>query len=126
LRNKIVRFVLVGILNTLFGYSVFAFCIFLHIHYSQALLLVTVIGALFNFKTTGGIVFKSSDNRLIFKFVGVYLVMYLFNLIALKSCAYIGVNMYVAGFLVAFPSAVISFMLFNTFVFRGKPVIPAK
>jgi putative flippase GtrA len=120
MRKKFFRFILVGILNTLFGYLLYALFIFLKMHYAQAVLLATIIGALFNFKTIGALVFKNSDNRLIFRFLSVYLVTYLFNVVALKGFARIGFNMYLAGLLVAFPAALISFVLQNFLVFGNK------
>jgi len=120
MRKKFFRFILVGILNTLFGYLIYAFFIFLHLHYAQAVLLATIIGALFNFKTIGALVFKNTDNRLIFKFLSVYLVTYLFNVFALKVCSRFGMDMYLAGIIVAFPAALISFVLQNFLVFRDK------
>ena len=64
-----VKFVLVGILNTAFGYLVFALLLFLGLHYTLAVILSTIAGVLFNFKTTGTLVFKNHNNKLIFKFV---------------------------------------------------------
>lgn len=115
--RKFVRFVFVGIGNTLFGYSVFAVCIFLNMHYSGALLMTTVLGALFNFKTIGHLVFRNGDNRLLFKFLAVYVFTYFLNFLALKLFVAHNVSLYLAGIILAFPMALISFFLFNKWVF---------
>jgi putative flippase GtrA len=49
-------------------------------HYSIALLCANFLGILFNYKTTGYIVFSNKSNRLILQFFLVYGVVYLFNL----------------------------------------------
>jgi putative flippase GtrA len=118
---KFAKFVAVGIVNTVFGYSVYALFIFLGMHYALAVLFGTVLGVLFNFKTTGRLVFKVNDNRLLIRFVGVYIVTYLINVAALKIFNYYGFNMYTAGLLLIVPVAVISFVLQSRFVFREKP-----
>ena len=71
-KNQFFLFLVVGGINTILGYAVFALLIYLGLHYALAVIIGTIVGILFNFKTTGGIVFKSKDNRLIFKFFAVY------------------------------------------------------
>lgn len=120
--RRFIRFVFVGIGNTLFGYCVFSVCIFLGMHYSAALLMTTVLGALFNFKTIGHLVFRNGDNRLLFRFLAVYLFTYFLNFLALKLFAAHNVSMYLAGIILAFPMALISFFLFNKWVFAPAAV----
>ena len=67
-----IKFLAVGVLNTLFGYGIFALLLFIGLHYAVASILATICGVLFNFKTTGTLVFNNNDNRLIFKFISVY------------------------------------------------------
>lgn len=71
-RSTFVRFILVGILNTIFGYLLYAFFVLISIDYRVSLVLVTLITIAFNFGTYSRLVFKTNDNRLIFKFVLVY------------------------------------------------------
>ncbi|MDR0620216.1 MAG: GtrA family protein [Bacteroidales bacterium] len=79
-KSKLLRFFLVAGLNTAFGVAVYAFLVFIGFSYVWASLLGMIIGIIFNFQTYGGIVFKNRDIRLIFRFVGVYGIMYLFNI----------------------------------------------
>lgn len=117
--NKFIRFLIVGGINTLFGYLMFALFIFLNFHYSIASLSATVLGILFNFKTTGRLVFGNKDNLLIFKFFGIYTIIYLLNISILKVFSLYKVDMYLAGALLLVPTAVLSFLLNKHFVFKG-------
>lgn len=88
-RRRIARFLAVGLLNTAFGYSVFCVVLRLTGHAIVSVAVSTIIGALFNFKSTGVIVFGSSGHRLLGRFVAVYLVVFLANaagLFALERC----------------------------------------
>lgn len=119
--RQFIVYLLVGVLNTAFGYGVYALFIFLGLHYTAATFLSTVIGILFNFKTIGGIVFKSKDNRLIFRFFGVYAICYLINIACLKAMTLMGMsNMYLAGLILLLPVALLAFYLNKRFVFRGS------
>lgn len=119
--DKFIKFILVGILNTAFGYSLFALFIFLNMHYSLAVFLSTVLGVLFNFKTIGKLVFDSHDNSLIFRFIFVYVLLYLINISCLWFFKISGFeNMYINGFVLLIPLALISFILNKKFVFKGK------
>lgn len=117
---KFIKFLFVGGLNTAFGYGVFALFIFLKFHFAVASFLSTVLGILFNFKTTGTIVFKNNDNHLIFRFFGAYAIVYGLNVLGLKLFKMINFDMYLAGFILIFPMAVVSFLLMKKFVFIEK------
>ena len=117
-KNSFFRFLAVGLLNTIFGYSFFAIFIFLNFNYALALALGTIIGILFNFKTVGIIVFKSHNNGLIIKFFAVYCIVYLFNLVGLRIFNVYHIKNYVAGAILILPAAVIGFLLNRMFVFK--------
>jgi putative flippase GtrA len=108
----------VGALNTAFGYSVFAVLILLHLHYTIAALLATICGVLFNFKTTGVLVFDNKGNHLIFRFFGVYLITYLLTIGLLKVFNLYDVSNLIGGAIIALPIAFISFSLIKKLVFR--------
>jgi len=105
------------VINSVFGYSVYALFIFFNFHYSVASLFATFFGVLFNFKTTGIFVFKSRSNNLIYKFVGVYIIVYLLNILLLKILSGFHLNLYVAGAMALVPVALISFTLNKKYVF---------
>ena len=113
-----VKFILVGILNTAFGYLVFALLLFLGLHYTLAVILSTVAGVLFNFKTTGTLVFKNHNNKLIFKFVAVYIITTTLGIIILRMAELAQINLYLAGLVSTGICAIISFLLNKNWVFK--------
>lgn len=117
-KNQFVRFVFVGVINTIFGYSIFALFIFLNFHYSLAALLGTIFGLVFNFKTTGKVVFDNKDNSLIYKFLVVYGIIYTLNVIGLMFFNAMGVSNYTAGVLLIPPLGVTAFLLNKKYVFK--------
>jgi len=119
LQKQFVAFLFIGALNTLFGYSLFVFLIYVGLHYTLAVFIGTVLGVLFNFKTTGKLVFHSQDNRLLWKFFGVYGVMYFFNIIGLYFLDILIKNIYISGAVLILPMALVGFVLNKRLVFRG-------
>ena len=119
MNKQLVKFLLVGGLNTLFGYAVFAVLISTGLHYTIAVFIGTIIGVLFNFKTTGKLVFDSHDNTLIWKFFAVYGIIYLLNIIGLYFFKKISVDLYLAGAILILPMALVSYGLNKRFVFKG-------
>lgn len=116
---KFVKFLFVGGINTLFGYFAFAFFTFIGLHYVLATFFGTIAGILFNFKTTGSIVFKNKDNSLLTKFFIVYGFMYLVSICELRCCEILHFdNMYLNYALLVFPNAMISFTIMKKFVFK--------
>jgi putative flippase GtrA len=115
---RFLKFIFVGGVNTLFGYGLFTLFIFLNIHYAIASLLSTTLGVFFNFKTTGNLVFKSNNNRLIGRFISVYVIIYLLNVVFLKCLSVFNFNLYVSGAILILPLAIASFILNKKFVFN--------
>ncbi len=115
---RLVNYFLVGGLNTLFGYGVFAVCLWIGLHYSLAIAISTVLGTLFNFKSTGTLVFRSSDNTRIVRFVLVYGVVYLVNVAAVAVLVRLGLNAYVSGLVLIVPLALLAYHLNSRFVFN--------
>ena len=118
--KKFVRYIFVGVINSAFAYSIFVLFMYLGIHYRFSVLLTLIAGVLFNFKTIGSIVFKSSDNKLIFRFVLSYVVIYVISVAGLDILKRCGISMYIGGILLMPLSAVVSFTMFNLFVFNKK------
>lgn len=120
------RFLIVGAVNTLFGYSVFAVSILAGLNYVLAAFVSTVLGILFNFKTTGVIVFKSHDNGLVLRFFAVYGVTYVISVFVLKVFKTMGVNVLVTAAFATLPMAFLSFVLMKRFVFYERKGLAAK
>lgn len=66
--RKFVKYLFVGFMNTVFSYVIYAICVTILSRPTLSLAVSYVIGILFNFQTTGRIVFKNKNNTLIFKF----------------------------------------------------------
>jgi putative flippase GtrA len=117
LNRQFVRFLLVGVVNSLFGYACFFGLLQAGLHYSAALGIATVLGVLFNFKSTGTVVFRSTNNGLLWRFIASYAVVYLLNLAGLGLLQRVGVSPQLAGAVLLLPAAVLSFVLNKKFVF---------
>ena len=120
LKNRFVRFLLVGGLNTAFGYGVFAAGILVGAPYALAALIATVLGVLFNFKSYGMLVFGSHNDRLILRFFAVYGVCYLVGLVPLAWAKAHGVPVLWMAAICAVPMAAFAFTLQRAFVFRDR------
>ena len=91
------KYLLIGGFNTVFGYCVFAFLLFIGIHYSLAVLGATILGVLFNFQTYGRFVFKNHSWSLLGRFVFVYTTIYLVNITLLLAFDLLVSNLYISG-----------------------------
>lgn len=120
LDRRLIKFLFAGIINTVFGYAVYAFLIFVNLSYPVALFAATVAGVIFNYFSFGQLAFSSQGGRQAFaKFVIAYSVVYLVNaflLTLLTDNFYL--NPYV-GQAVCLPlSVLLSWLLMNHWVYR--------
>lgn len=140
LDKKFIKFLFVGALNTLFGYLMYTIFISTPLKREWALLCAYIAGVLWNFKTTGSLVFQVNNNKLIFKFIASYIFTYFVNLYALNFLANAGWGEAVANFFldlfnltspialgkyvdqlfVVFPIAMLSFTIFKFWVFKEQ------
>jgi putative flippase GtrA len=114
------RYLVVGGINTIFGYTVFAIFILLQFHYAIATAFAVICSTLFNFKTHGVIVFRNKSNRLILRFSGVALTIYLLNIGLLKIFTLYNINSLIAQAIIILPLAATSFLLLRKFVFQSS------
>lgn len=148
LKNKIVRFFLVSGLNTAFGYGLFFILIFIGLHYAIAGLVTTILGILFNFKTTGVLVFGNNKNKLILKFIGVYGINYavgmllltvlersgvdaslsatLFQIVHYSLLKNTRVNACIGATILAIPMGLLAYFLNHRFVFARPKLFPVQ
>lgn len=115
--GRFIRFLLVGGLNTAFGYGVFVACLWLGMHYALAGAISTGLGVLFNFKSTGNLVFRSKGNRNLPRFVAVYAIIYLVNTLAIGVMLKFGIPEWLGALILILPSAILSYVLNRQFVF---------
>jgi len=116
--RQIVRFLAVGVLNTAFGYAIFAGGVLAGLSSGIALAIAMVIGVIFNFFTLGRLVFDSRDPTRLPRFVGVYALTYVVNLGMLTLWEKAGVGPLLAQ-LACLPVTVsLTFVLMRFLVFR--------
>lgn len=114
---QFLRFLVVGALNTAFGYAVFAGLVLAGMHPMPALVLTYVVGIAFNFFTTRRYVFDNAGREAFLRFVAAYVVIYLFNVALFQGISWLGASPLVAQALCVPVVAVFSFALFRTRVF---------
>jgi putative flippase GtrA len=117
---KYVRFILVGGLNTVFGYLVFAGLIRLGWRDVFAVPAASVVGVAFNFMTYGKLVFASLDARSVPRFVIGYVGLYACNVGGLRALARVGLDAYKAQAALVIPLAILSYVYNDRWVFRAK------
>lgn len=77
---RMLKFLAVGLLNTAFGYGIYAALVFIELPYLIALLLATVAGVVFNYFSIGRMVFRARGGWWLFaKFVAAYVIVYIVN-----------------------------------------------
>ena len=109
-----------GGINTLFSLGVYLLLVFLGMHYFFAVLTGTILGILFNFKTYGTLVFKTSDNKLIIKFFSIYALTFIIGIGSLNLMFFLGFTKYTAALVLTVPNALLGFILNKRFVFDRK------
>lgn len=117
---RIIKFLSVGVLNTLFGYTVYAVLIFFSVPYLTALFLATVVGVVFNYFSIGRMVFSARGGWFIFgKFVLTYALVYIVNATLLS---FLTKGFYFSPYLgqiVCIPlSVLLSWLLMNYWVYK--------
>lgn len=118
IKSQIISFIFIGIINTLFGYSVYALLLYLGLNYVISILGATLIGMLFNFKMIGKYVFNRNEYKLMIKFFQVYAVVFFINISIVKLFKLLEFNDYFSGALAIIPVAIVSFILNKYYVFE--------
>jgi len=118
LRIRFLRFLLVAGLNTVFGYGLFAALILIGLRYPLAAAIATVLGILFNFQTTGRLVFGRHDLSLILRFLAVYVIGYVVGIVLLGWAERRGISVLLAAAVLAIPMGFFSYTLQRLLVFR--------
>ena len=110
---------MVGLLNTVVGYAIYVIGLAANAAPAAALAIATVVGAAFNYVSTGFVVFNNRSLGRLPHFVAAYAVTYVLNAGALEGLIAIGLGPAVAQLVLLPIVAVVSFFLFQTYVFRN-------
>lgn len=115
---QFIKFLLIGGLNTLFGYGIYAALIWGGFRPFLAVAGCTVLGVLFNFQSTGRLVFKNANPNVLLRFIIVYIFIYFLTIGILPLIiSGLNINAYWAGAIVQLPMALLAFILQRKFVF---------
>jgi len=113
----LIRFGLVGLLNTVFGYGIYALFILAGFWPGAALVLGMLAGAAFNFQTARRLVFRSQGR--LARFIASYALILALNWILLRLLLHGGLSELVGQAVLALPMAAFSFWLQRRFVFAA-------
>ncbi len=116
-RNRFMRFLVAGGINTLFGFAVYSGAVVAGVAAWLALLVATVLGIAFNFITTGGYVFREISLVRLPRFVICYLVVYTINLGLIELLLMWLTNRILSQFVLMCPMTVLSYLLMTRFVY---------
>lgn len=114
---RIVRFALVGLFNTAFGYLVYAVMIYCGIMYALASLISLATSLLVGYFATGRLVFGNNSLARMPHYFAAYGATYLLNVSAITVFVWAGLNDYLAGLAAVPPTAIASYLILHYLVF---------
>jgi putative flippase GtrA len=117
---RLVRFLIVGLFNSLVSYLAFALIIRIGWHYTVATLVAYSVGTLMGFKLHGRFVFDHPGDERFWRFIWISLALLACSL-GIQKLAQISVNAYAAGAIAAAITIPVSFLLNRAFVFHAPP-----
>jgi putative flippase GtrA len=109
--ERLLRFLAVGVLNTAFGYGVYAVLVLLGLAPQLALATAFAIGILWNFGTHRKLVFATGGRGKLPSYAGAYLLVYAVNALTLAAALRNGVDALIAQAVLAVVMALLSFFL---------------
>ena|SRR5437868_4446199 len=119
-RRRMLTFLIVGMLNTAVGYTLFALLFLATQSHRVAVVFAFIGGIVFNFFSTGRLVFKSRRLGALIPFILGYLVILALNLALLEVLVRLGVNALVAQAISLPPLVVASYLINSRVVFRQR------
>lgn len=120
LGDKPIRFIAVGVLNTGFSFGLYSLLIYWGAGIVLASLLALIAGIFFSFATQGTLVFKNATSTTFVRYVGAWLLLYLFNLSITTVGVWLGLNAYYAGAAAMLPTAALSYFVLDRLVFSAS------
>lgn len=120
MKKQIISFLIIGSINTIFYYAIYSALIYINIDYKFSVLIATLVGVFFSFKTFGKYVFNNSNKWLLYKFFLVYIILYISNISLISIMQSKFNNYYISGFIATICCAILSFILNKGYVFNEK------
>ena len=115
--SHLVRFGIVGSVNSFFAYLVFALSLRLGCHFSLATLIGSLFGMMTGFKLHGHFVFGNPGNGRFLRFALIFCFVYGVS-VGIQEIARLAVNGYLAGAIAAAITIPVSFFLNRNMVFH--------
>ena len=118
--NRIARFYIAGGINTLISYIIYAALIYVGFVYWLAVIFCYILGLIVNYKTIKLIAFSDSRKQSFSNFCLIFFGTCILNITSLKVLIELGVNQYLAAWIVVIPVSLLSYLLNKKFVFNQK------
>jgi len=115
--RQFLRYILVGIGNTIFSYGAYSLFLFLGFKFQVANLMALLLGIAFSFTTQGNVVFKNATKVTFVKFVVAWFFIYLFNISIIGALVQATISPYLAGALATVPVTLVSYFILKYAVF---------
>lgn len=115
--HEIWRYLVAGLINTIFGFSIYALMIRLGLDRYVAQAISYVAGTVFNYITYSRHVFRDAKAAKV-RFALSYAGNYLINLVALKAVSHLLPNPYLAGALTTLAIVALNYLVLKRLVFR--------
>jgi putative flippase GtrA len=118
---ELIKYVVVGGVNTVFGYAVYAAGLWLGLSYVLAALASQILGTIFNYFSYGIFVFsRRPEKSSVLRFAVQYGFYYLLTLFILWLLQSVGLNAYQAGLANTAIIPVLTYFTNKYFVFKAK------
>jgi putative flippase GtrA len=114
------RYYGVGLLNTAFGYGLFAGLVWLHLNIFAAQILAHVSGATFNYFMFRRLVFTGSRPAVL-RYIGSYAINYLIGLGFLAAARLVIASPYLDGLVAIVCTSIVNYVILKRFVFGSPP-----
>lgn len=118
---QFLKFLLVGVLNTGFSYSLYCFLVYLGLNFALANFLAVASGVVFSFHTQSSLVFRAGGARQFARFVAAWFLIWALNVLLIKLIMDAGLNAYWAGAVALAPTTLVSFVVQKYLVFASPP-----
>lgn len=118
LSNRFARFIVVGGLNTLFGFAVYSLLALSDLSTWIVLIVSNVAGIACNFFTTGGLVFRDMSLARVPRFLICYGVIFIIYLVLIQWLSPICGGRIWAMTIIVLPMAALTYVLQSWFVFK--------
>lgn len=116
----LVRYGLIGLLNTALSYGLYAGLLLLGLDYRVASFLSLASGIIWSFATMGRFVFAANLRGKFSRYLLVWVLLYLLNIGLIGALLKFGINAYWGGFIAAVPCIAAAYALQRFYVFRAS------